>query len=103
MGQNPYEFDVYSERRRAAAARDYTTPAIITLLLYWLFWLPGLIVNIVYWLQASKDQQITGQAPQGKGCLLALLIVFGALPAVLGIFVCGCYFLFLAALVGGSA
>jgi hypothetical protein len=34
--------------RQAAATRSYTTPAVITLVLYFVLWLPGLIANIVY-------------------------------------------------------
>lgn len=75
-------FDVELERRRAAAQRSYTTPAVITLLLYWLFWLPGFVANIVYWQQASRDEELIGREPEGKGCLMALFIVFTVLPLV---------------------
>jgi len=56
-----------------AYARSFTTPAIITLVLYCVLWVPGLIANIVYLMEANKIQQITGQAPEGKGCLTAML------------------------------
>ena len=82
----------YEEHRRVAAAtRSYTTPAIITLVLYFVLWLPGLIANIVYWRDANSAQRLTGHAPEGKGCLLALLWVFVYLPLIgfvlVGIFV----------------
>ncbi|MDI3340700.1 MAG: hypothetical protein QJR03_09225 [Sphaerobacter sp.] len=69
-------FDIELERRRGAAMRTYTTPAVITLRLYWVFWLPGFIANLVYWQQAARDEQLIGRAPDGKGCLLWRFIVF---------------------------
>lgn len=63
--------------------RSYVTPAVITMVLYLVLWLPGLIANIVYWQSAARDQRLSGHAPEGKGCLLALFIVFGALPLIL--------------------
>jgi hypothetical protein len=70
--QEPIDIDY--ERQRAAATRDYTTPAVITLILYFVCWLPGIIANVIYYLQAQKDEAMTGRSPQGKGCLLALLL-----------------------------
>ena len=66
--------------RQAAATRSYTTPAVITLVLYFVLWLPGLIANIVYLSAANSDKNVSGIAPQGRGCLVALLIVFIGLP-----------------------
>jgi hypothetical protein len=71
------------EQRRAAMTRSYLTPAIITMVLYLVLWLPGLIANIIYWQSASRDQRLSGHSPEGKGCLLALFVVFGALPLLL--------------------
>lgn len=76
---NPYEED----RRRAAAMRGDVTPAIWTLVLYIVLWVPGLVANIVYLQPASRDQRLTGQAPEGKSCLTALLVVFIIIPLVL--------------------
>ena len=81
MKQAP-AFDYEEEKRRAAAGKDYTTPAVITLILYLVFWLPGMIANVVYWKQASRDQALTGHAPDGKSCLLSLFIVFTGLPVL---------------------
>ncbi len=66
--------------RQAAALRSYTTPAILTLVLYFLLWIPGLIANIVYLNAANNDRRVSGIDPQGRGCLQALLIVFIAVP-----------------------
>ncbi len=71
------------ERQRAAAARSYTTPAVITLVLYCVLWLPGLIANIVYWLEARKTEQLIGRTPEGKGCLTAMLVMSVALVFLL--------------------
>jgi hypothetical protein len=54
--------------------RSYTTPAVITLFLYLVLGIPGLIANIVYLVEARKTKMITGTTPDGYGCLWALLI-----------------------------
>jgi hypothetical protein len=69
--------------RQSAAMRSYTTPAIVTLALYCLFWIPGLIANIVYLVAANDDRRKSGVAPQGRGCLIALLLIVGGLPLLL--------------------
>lgn len=87
-------FDYETERRRVAATRDYTSPAILTLVLYFVMWLPGLIANIIYFMQASEDEKLTGHAPQGKGCLLAMLIVWVALPILIVLIGCAMFAVF---------
>lgn len=67
----------------AAATRSYTTPAVITMILYLVFWLPGLIANLVYLSSANEDRHLSGVEPQGRGCLVALVVVFGILPFLL--------------------
>lgn len=52
-------------------------------------WLPGLVANIIYYLQASEDEKLTGHPPRGKGCLLALLIVWIAAPLLSLALLCG--------------
>ncbi len=79
MDQYPHN-DYTEYRRQRAMTRSYITPAVITMVLYLVLWLPGLIANIIYWQSASRDQQLSGHAPEGKGCLLALFFVFTALP-----------------------
>lgn len=58
-----------------AAEKSYVTPAIITLILYWLLWIPGLIANIYYLMDAKRAQETPGQVVTGVGCLWALLVV----------------------------
>jgi hypothetical protein len=87
-------FDYESERRRVAATRDYTTPAVLTLVLYFVMWLPGLIANIIYYMQASADEKLTGHPPQGKGCLLALLIVWIGGPVIAAGMLCVLFAIF---------
>jgi hypothetical protein len=88
----PYDYE--EERRRVAATRDYTTPAVLTLVLYFVMWLPGLIANIIYYLQAAEDERISGYPPRGKGCLLALLIVWIAVPLVATVMICAMFAIF---------
>jgi hypothetical protein len=64
-------------RRMSAADRSFTTPAVITLVLYLVLWLPGFIANFFYLQEANKIQRLTGRAPEGKGCLVAMWWLFG--------------------------
>ncbi len=72
-----------AEQWRAAVARTYTAPAVIVLVLYFVLWLPGLIANVVYLSSARRPQHLPGRAPEGKGCLSALLWVFFWIPLLL--------------------
>lgn len=82
MDQYPYD-SYEEERRRAAITRSYLTPAVLTMVLYLVLWLPGLVANIIYWQAASRDERLTGRSPEGKGCLVALFIVFTIVPLLL--------------------
>ena len=67
---------------KAVVGKNYTVHAIAALVLYTFMWVPGFIVNVVFLKQANRDQDETGKAPEGKGCLLWLLWVFGIIPLV---------------------
>lgn len=71
---------IEAERLRVAAGRSYVSPAIVTLILYFVLWLPGMIANVVYLRSAQQTQKLTGHAPEGKGCLTAMAVVFLVLP-----------------------
>jgi hypothetical protein len=62
---------------------DYTGFAFAILLLYFLAYLPGLVVNIVKLFQARETKRQYGYTPNGYGCLITLLIVCGIIPVVL--------------------
>lgn len=64
-------------------AKSFTTPAVITMILYLVLWLPGLIANLVYLNEANAARDQSGVEPEGRGCLVALVFVFGVLPFVL--------------------
>jgi Na+-translocating ferredoxin:NAD+ oxidoreductase RnfD subunit len=86
---------------QAQFAKSYTTPAVITLVLYCVMWVPGLIANIVYLVEANKTKQITGVTPDGYGCLLALLIAVCIVPVASStLFVIALVFTSMAASVG---
>lgn len=79
--QRPYEYVIVRQQ-------DYTTMAVITLVLYWVGYLPGLLVNLWLWHQANEDQKANGIAPAGKGCLSSLLIIFAVLPLIFFCMIC---------------
>ena len=68
-------------QKAIAAQKSYIGPSIITFILYWLFYLPGLIVNLMYIGDANRTAKIAGQKPSGYGCLIALMI-FGIFPLI---------------------
>jgi hypothetical protein len=69
-----------SEMERAIARqKSYVGASVVTFLVYWLFYLPGLIVNLMYLSDANKTSDLAGQKPSGYGCLVFMLIL-GLLP-----------------------
>ena len=54
--------------------KDYTSTAIITLILYWAFWPVGLVANIIY-LREARRLEKEGTPVANKGCLSTLLFV----------------------------
>lgn len=59
----------------ATQSQRFTGKAAMALLLYFLFYVPGLIANIMFISQANRVRKETGQTPSGIGCLWATLIV----------------------------
>jgi uncharacterized membrane protein YhaH (DUF805 family) len=62
-----------------ASQKSYVGASVVTFLLYCVFYIPGLIVNVLYLRDAKKTAAVTGQNPSGYGCLL-VLFVLGLLP-----------------------
>src|SRR4051812_15163061 len=58
-----YGTDYDTLRRISAEQKSFTTPAIITLILYLVLWIPGLIANLIDLNEANNIQSITGKAP----------------------------------------
>ena len=68
--------------RAIARQKSYVTAAVITFVVYWFFYFPGLIVNLLYLADARKTAKVAGTAPAGLGCLWMMLIL-GLLPLIL--------------------
>lgn len=66
-----------SNLRTAAKLKGYTGAAVLTFVLYWLFWLPGFIVNWMYYLEAKRMEKIAGESLPGVGCLFTMLALNG--------------------------
>ncbi len=66
----------HNPRLWVASQKNYTTNAVWGLLLYFLFWLPGLLVNCYYLYDAYQTKKVTGYNPQGMSCLWTTLILF---------------------------
>ncbi|MGE0636584.1 MAG: hypothetical protein AB7G44_11085 [Bacteroidia bacterium] len=67
-----------------AKLQNFIGAAVLTFFLYLIFYIPGLIINILYLLEAKRIEKIAGQKPAGYGCLIALLIL-GAIPLIISI------------------
>lgn len=67
--------------------RSYRWKVCFVLVLYTVFFFPGLAANIVWWNEARQIQARTGIAPAGKGCLTILLVMAGTFLALSVIFV----------------
>lgn len=67
--------------------QSFTGKAVAAFLLYWLGYIPGLIFNIMFLMEARRVETETGRTPSGYGCLWATLI--GSLiPAALFVSFC---------------
>jgi hypothetical protein len=67
-----------------ARSKSYTGAAILTLFLYCLIWIPGLIANILYLIEAHRMENLARRSLPGVGCLWILLVMNLVAP----IFVC---------------
>lgn len=76
MNEQPNEYE-----KAIAGQKSYIGPAVLTFFLYWLFFIPGLLVNILYLKDARKNAKIAGKNPSGYGCLIVLL-VWSLLPFI---------------------
>jgi hypothetical protein len=61
-------------------AQDMITPAVITLVLYFTLYLPGVIANWLYLGRADRIKEAIGRYPAGSFFLAVLFIIFAALP-----------------------
>ncbi len=59
--------------REIARSKSFTVKAVATLVLYWLFWFPGLVANVLFLNEAKRAQEIAGEDLPGVGCLTLLL------------------------------
>lgn len=70
-------------QQRTMPVRSYLNAAILTLILYIIgFGIVGLIANVAYLSSAKRTELETGEIPEGKGCLVALLWVFLWIPLI---------------------
>jgi hypothetical protein len=75
----------YASRIPTEQPKSYLNSAILTLILYFVgFGLIGVVVNFVYLSSAKNEELRTGVAPEGKGCLVALIWMFFWIPLIAG-------------------
>lgn len=67
-------------REEVWRSKSYTGKAVLTMVAYWLGWLPGVIANFYFLSDAKRAQEIIGYSPQGKGCLQFLIWTHVYLP-----------------------
>jgi hypothetical protein len=72
---SPQRYPAQQPKVSSTRNQSFTGKAVIALLLYFLFYIPGLIVNIMFISQANRVRKETGQTPSGIGCLWATLVV----------------------------
>jgi hypothetical protein len=71
-------------RKSHVPDKSFVSSAVIVALLYLLCWPVSLVLNIVWYNEAKDLERTTGREPDGKGCLLATLVV-GIILAVLSV------------------
>ena len=65
--------------------RSYLNSAILTLVLYFVFYIIGLVANFLYLNSAKKEEARTGMQPEGKQFLVILLWVFFVVPLIVAV------------------
>jgi hypothetical protein len=78
------ELDQSRNNESPAPGESYVRYAVLSLVLYFALWVPGFLVNTVYLARALGEERETGRAPEGKGCLIALIIA-GMVVPILGV------------------
>ncbi len=75
-----------NERESAAMARrSFVAPAVATLLAYFLFWLPGAILNAFFLNEARRVKRMTRSSPAGLDALAVMMWIFVYIPvSILG-------------------
>jgi hypothetical protein len=94
----------FEAQRVAAQMKSYTGPAVLIFLLYWLFYLPGLIANYIYYQEARRMERIAGHGLPGVGCLAFMFWVNTvSVVALLALGVLAACFLLASAALGAGA
>lgn len=65
---------------RPAEPPSFLAASVVTLVGYFLFWIPGLVLNAYFLDAARRAARETGRDPAGLGALRALLILFVYVP-----------------------
>ncbi len=68
-----------------AMHKSYVGLSFLVFFLYFVFYLPGLILNFVYLSEAGRIREMTGIQPHGTGCLITLIWLFFWLPLIAGV------------------
>lgn len=56
-----------------ARTKSFTYQAVLTLVLYFILYLPGLLANVLFYSEARRAERIAGRSLPGVGCLLIML------------------------------
>lgn len=67
----------------AARMKSYTGAAVGIFVLYWLMWLPGVIVNLIYYNDLKRNEQLAGYSLPGGGAIRFMWVLFGFIPIAL--------------------
>jgi hypothetical protein len=60
--------------------REFFAPAVAVFFAYFLFWIPGAILNWEYLREADRVQRLTGVTAPGHGVLKAMMVLFTWIP-----------------------
>ena len=71
-------------QRAEARQKSYVGPTLLVIVLSLLLWLPGLIANVLFLLDARRQGRIAQQTLPGTGCLRVMLV--GQILLGIGVF-----------------
>ena len=71
----------------ADTPKSFTAKAVTTFILYWFFWVPGAVANVVFYKEALKERDRVKDDPDGFGFLMFMYYALFLIPfwiAVIG-------------------
>lgn len=79
----PAEREAHTPAASIPYQRSFSGAAVIVLLLYSVFWLPGAVANAIFYEDAKAYKRTTGHTPPGMDALQTMFMLLAVFPVIL--------------------